>query len=232
MPARNGPPPKLVMSRQASPEADPFDQARYWIDRHDELVGDPRSVGNKARSIQESIEVERRLVQTAGVFADMLDGPKSILDLGCGYGRIAGAFLEHGYDYLGVDVSPAAVGQARESHPRGRFEVGDLRTWTSDLRFGVVSALYVMVHFVEDSEWRAMVTRALDWVAPSGALLLADNFADETVRAAPHVMLRPMSSYVELLGSHGFEFDRDFRDRFLARNRSGAAYWIARRRPA
>ena len=220
------------MSSPESSESEPFDQARYWIERHKELAGDPRSVGNKARSLEESLEVERRLAYTARVLAEMLDGPKSVLDLGCGYGRIAGAFLEHGYEYHGVDVSPAAVAQAQERQPEGQFEVGDLRTWASEHRFGVVSLLYVMVHFVDDSDWRGMVMRALDWVAPAGVLLLADNFADETVRPAPHVVLRPMSSYVELLATQGFEFDLDFRERFLARNRYGSPYWIARRRQA
>jgi len=220
------------MSSPESSESEPFDQARYWIERHEELAGDPRSVGNKARSLEESLEVERRLAYTARVLAEMLDGPKSVLDLGCGYGRIAGAFLEHGYEYHGVDVSPAAVAQAQERQPKGQFEVGDLRTWASEHRFGVVTLLYVMVHFVDGSDWRDMVVRALDRVAPAGVLLLADNFADETVQPAPHVVLRPMSSYVELLATQGFEFDLDFRERFLARNRYGSPYWIARRRQA
>lgn len=227
-PSREG----WTLSSSKSPEGEPFDQARYWIERHKELAGDPRSVGNKARSLEESREVERRLAFTARVLAEMLNGPKSVLDLGCGYGRIAAAFLQGGYDYVGVDVSPAAVAQAQEREPEGQFVVGDLRTWTTDNRFGVVSLLYVLVHFVEDSDWRDMVVRALDWVAPAGGLLLADNFADETIHPAPHVVLRPMSSYVELLATRGFEFDLDFRERFLARNRYGSPYWIARRRQA
>jgi SAM-dependent methyltransferase len=219
------------MGNQVSQETAAFDQARYWIARHEELIGDPRSVGNKGRSAQDSVEIERRLNETAGVLADMLDGPKSILDLGCGYGRVAGDFMACGYDYLGVDVSPTAIDQARQRHPQGQFLVGDLRTWNTDRRFGVVSALYVMVHFIEEPEWRRLLTRALNWVAPSGVLLLADTFAEEKVRPSPHAMLRPLSDYVELLGGYGFELDEDFHERFLVRNRGGAAYWVARRRP-
>jgi SAM-dependent methyltransferase len=218
------------MDEEVSQETSTFDQARYWIARHEELIGDPRSVGNRARSIQDGVEAERRLSETAGVLADMLDGPRSILDLGCGYGRVAAAFQARGYDYLGVDVSPTAIEQARQRHPEGEFLVGDLRSWSTDRRFGVVSALYVMVHFVEDSEWRRMLTRALDWVAPSGVLLLADTFAEEKSRPSPHATVRPLSDYAELLGAHGFELDEDFHERFIVRNRGGAAYWVARHR--
>ena len=109
--------------------------------------------------------------------------------------------------------------------------VGDLRSWTTNRSFGVVSVLYVMVHFVDDSEWRRLLTRALDWVAPSGVLLLADTFAEEKARPSPHATLRPMSDYVELLGAHGFELDQDFHERFVLRNRGGEAYWVARHLP-
>lgn len=217
------------MQNQDAPQTESFDQARYWIERHDELADDPRSVGNRALPRERNVEIEQQAIATAGVLAEMLKVPKSILDLGCGYGRVAGPFVEHGYDYLGVDVSPVAVRQAQERHPAGRFEVGDLRTWTTERRFGVVTALYVMVHFVEESDWHDMLVRALSWVAPTGILLLADEFSDETVRAARHAVQRPLSRYVELLDEQGFEFDEIFRQRFLAHDRRGSAYRFARR---
>ena len=44
----------------------------------------------------------------------------TVLDLGCGWGRLAGAFPAD--RYLGVDVNPAAVSRARSLAPDHRFE--------------------------------------------------------------------------------------------------------------
>jgi SAM-dependent methyltransferase len=191
-----------------------FDQAKYWIDRHEQLTGDPRSVGNLGRSLDDNIAIEQTAVATARILARMLEVPRSILDLGCGYGRTAGPFIEQGYEYFGVDVSQAAV--------------GDLRILNPDRQFGIVAALYVFVHFVDQEEWREVLARALTWVAPSGVLLLAEDLSDETCHPAPHVVRRTFAMYTEVLGEHGFAFDETFRRRFLRRDIRGSAYWVAR----
>lgn len=45
-----------------------------------------------------------------------------VLDVGCGNGSTAAAFLERGCDVLGIDLSESGIAIAREAHPRGRFE--------------------------------------------------------------------------------------------------------------
>jgi SAM-dependent methyltransferase len=206
-----------------------FDQAQYWIDRHQQLAGDPRSVGNLARSLDENVDVERRFTRAAQVLAELVDGPKSILDLGCGYGRAAGPFLAAGYDYHGVDVSPAAIAQARERHPEGRFEVADLRTWSSDRRFGIVAALYVLVHFVADDEWRQTLDRATQWVEPSGVLVLAENFATTESETVAHARPRPRSEYLSVLHRRRFAVDWDLQDQFVDRHGAGGSSFLLAR---
>ena len=49
-----------------------------------------------------------------------LCGAGSVLDLGCGWGRLARAFP--GDKYLGYDINPAAVAEARELAPEHHFE--------------------------------------------------------------------------------------------------------------
>jgi SAM-dependent methyltransferase len=50
----------------------------------------------------------------------------TVLELGCGTGSIADSFLLHGYDYIGVDIDPERVAQARENAPQARFFLADL----------------------------------------------------------------------------------------------------------
>lgn len=59
------------------------------------------------------------------------DAPFSLIDLGCGYGALAGFLKEHHpeatFDYLGLDLSSAMIRRARRRHrgnPAIRFAVG------------------------------------------------------------------------------------------------------------
>jgi ubiquinone/menaquinone biosynthesis C-methylase UbiE len=71
-----------------------------------------------------------------------------VLDVGCGGGRDAVWFLKNGYDYLGVDFSPAMIAQARKACPQAKFAVMD----ASDLKFNPESfdgvwAAVSLLHF-------------------------------------------------------------------------------------
>jgi SAM-dependent methyltransferase len=50
-----------------------------------------------------------------------------VLDAACGFGRFAGALHELGCAAVGVDISPAAIAEARRRCPGPQYVVGDLR---------------------------------------------------------------------------------------------------------
>ena len=92
-----------------------FDQAEYWIARHKRLQRDPRSVGNLAVPLEANVTGERELQQVAAVLAQMFPAG-SVLDIGCGYGRVAHQFIANGHRYTGIDISPDAIAHAK-AHP-------------------------------------------------------------------------------------------------------------------
>lgn len=49
-----------------------------------------------------------------------------VLDAACGFGRFGGALHEHGCRVVGVDVSPAAVAEAKRQRPGPTYVVADL----------------------------------------------------------------------------------------------------------
>lgn len=52
---------------------------------------------------------------------------KRVLELGCGAGNATGFFVERGFEFTGVDISPTAVAWAIERAPPGtKFVVADL----------------------------------------------------------------------------------------------------------
>lgn len=187
-----------------------FNQAEYWMKRHRELAGDPRSVGNVGKSLEENYKGEERIKTTVDCAAQLLSPASTVLDLGCGYGRITDSFLKNGYKYHGVDISPEAIAKARRDYQSATFSVSDLLDWENERTFDVVCALYVFVHFVDDNMWRTMLQRALSWVGPSGSLLIADNFSDVRNQVAQHAVTRPSAEYNEVISCMGFRFDEKF----------------------
>jgi 2-polyprenyl-3-methyl-5-hydroxy-6-metoxy-1,4-benzoquinol methylase len=187
-----------------------FKQAHYWIKRHEDLKGDPRSVGNLSASLEQNKLGEDALIDTVGAIASTLrsDG-SSVLDLGCGYGRVTGAFLKQGFDYTGFEVSPVAIAKARESWPDARFQKKDLLEWEPDEQYDLVTLLYVLVHFVEDSNWSQFFTAAAKSVAPGGYLIIADEFPEQSRKQAKHFVARPLAEYSPLMSECGLSIDSE-----------------------
>ena len=71
---------------------------------------------------------------------DDADYPVSVLDVGCGVGTLYGYLRDTDRlgDYLGVDLLPDMIQQARIAYPEGRFEAMDLLEAPEDWRFDLV----------------------------------------------------------------------------------------------
>jgi SAM-dependent methyltransferase len=82
-------------------------------------------------------------------------GPGTILDFGCGIGRLAGCFDPR--QYVGVDVSELAIARARENWPLHKFYVVGNDHWFPTTK-GVTLAHTVLLH-VPDADLAAVVER-------------------------------------------------------------------------
>ncbi len=184
-----------------------FDQAGYWIKRHEDLADDPRSVGNLAATRDQNQAGELALIDTVGAFARQV-GPevRSVLDLGCGYGRVTGAFLGAGIAYTGRDISAEALTRARRDWPAAEFIETNLLHWTPGQTYDLVCVLYVLVHFVDDADWARFFAAAADSVAEGGLLLIADVFPDVRGGAA-HYVARPFADYAPLAERAGLNHE-------------------------
>ena len=155
---------------------DDFDQSKYWIDRHRRLKGDPRSVGNLARTLEQNQSAERRIKHWVGCAARGLKPYRSVLDVGCGYGRTASAFCNEGYEYTGIDVSSVAIDAARKNEPRGSYQLGSALDTDFGRKFDLIVVLYVFVHFVDDEEWLKLISKLSATLTPGGGLLSPTSF--------------------------------------------------------
>jgi SAM-dependent methyltransferase len=183
-----------------------YNQTQYWIERHKHWCQDPRSVGNLAATLEENIKGEALWQQVAGAVAEILP-VGSVLDIGCGYGRVAREFIMKGHRYTGLDVSPEAIARARIEHSTGKFICADLSQWKPLRRYDAILAFYVYINFVDDPTWRSIVEKTLMWLAPKGVLVMADAIVDTRQQLGQHVVTRPLEEYEEIFAGWGFRFD-------------------------
>jgi len=113
-------------------------------------------------------------------FAEQVRGldNHSVVDAGCGPGRIAAYLAAAGLDVRGIDLSPAMVSVAQNAYPSIHFAVGSLEALdASPGSLGGIVAWSSLIH--TPPERRAAVlesfARAL---APGGLLLLAFQVGD------------------------------------------------------
>ena len=97
----------------------------------------------------------------------------ALLDVGCGPGHEAHYWSEHGFDVVGVDISPEMVALARRNYADVRFVVCDLfDVATLGTKFAAVWCAYVLLHVGQDDLGRALdALRSV--LAPGGLLFIA-----------------------------------------------------------
>jgi SAM-dependent methyltransferase len=86
----------------------------------------------------------------------------TVLELGCGAGRLTGYLIEIADKAHGIDISPAMIAHCRAAYPDGAFEVGDLRELShfADGSFDAVLAPYNALDVLGDDE-RGRVLREI-----------------------------------------------------------------------
>lgn len=98
-------------------------------------------------------------------------GPSSVLDAGCGTGRVAIELARRGCDVAGVDLDEPFIAKAQAKAPDLDFRLGDLSVVQLDRTFdAVVMAGNVMI-FVKPGTEAAVITNMANHVSPGGHLI-------------------------------------------------------------
>jgi SAM-dependent methyltransferase len=97
--------------------------------------------------------------------------PATVLDAGCGTGRVAIELTRHGIDVVGVDVDPSMLAEARRLAPAIEWHEADLTELVLGRRFDVVVLAGNVVLFTRPGTEAALVAACARHVAPGGALV-------------------------------------------------------------
>lgn len=98
-------------------------------------------------------------------------GPASVLDAGCGTGRVAIELARRGLEVEGVDLDEAMLAAARRKAPHVRWNLGDLVDVDLGRRFEVVVLAGNVMIFLKPGTEAAVVANMARHLAPGGTLV-------------------------------------------------------------
>ncbi|HXT36337.1 MAG TPA: class I SAM-dependent methyltransferase [Chloroflexota bacterium] len=131
-------------------------------------------VGNTdAESYDAAYETRAATGQNVHGEADFVErhGPRSVLDAGCGTGRLARELARRGLETVGVDLDPRMLAVARQKALDLEWHVGDLAAINLGRTFdAVVLAGNVMI-FVTPGTEAAVLTNLDRHLLPNGLLI-------------------------------------------------------------
>lgn len=113
-------------------------------------------------------------------------GPRSVLDAGCGTGRVAIELARRGIDVVGVDLDPVMLAAARRKAPQLDWVEGDLATVELGRRFDTVVAAGNVMIFLTPGTEAAVVANLARHLGPGGLLVAGFSLTDDGLSLADY----------------------------------------------
>ena len=117
-----------------------------------------------------------KLTEVFVALVQKLDGVRSICDLGCGNGHIAGRLGLHGYEVTGIDASRSGIGIAQRAYPSATFIEATIDRGLENFGlpgFDLVISSDVIEHLYRPSD---LVEAAYSLLKPGAYLLLGTPY--------------------------------------------------------
>ena len=105
------------------------------------------------------------------------NGARTVLDVGCGPGRLSAGLASRGFAVTGIDPQPAAVEAARAAVADARFEVAGAQALPFDDASFDAAVFLNSLHHVPEPLMRGALAEALRVIGPARALIVIEPLA-------------------------------------------------------
>ncbi len=110
--------------------------------------------------------------------------PATVLDAGCGAGRVAIELARRGIEVVGVDFDDDLLAHARRLAPDLDWRCADLATLDLDRRFDLIVQAGNVLNFCRPPDGSSIVARCAEHLQPGGRLLVGFEVEVEVEREA------------------------------------------------
>ena len=143
-----------------------------WADETDDRASDYDDAWEERAAAGESVHGEADLVRwLLQEHGQLSVRPPSVLDAGCGTGRVAIELARHGVDVVGVDLDDGMLDRARAKAPDLDWRLDDVTTMDLGRRFDLVVFAGNVLVFVEPGTEEAAVATAAAHLRVGGLLV-------------------------------------------------------------
>lgn len=130
----------------------------------------------------------------------------SVLDVGCGYGRVLGYMYQKGYrDLSGIDVSAELIEQAKVLCPTATYYTQDIEHIQLKQKYDLILVMGVIEYILTDQGQKEFFRRMNETLAPNGHLLLETFVLDSTNNTQYLRGLWKSGHWGRLTNAKGFE---------------------------
>jgi SAM-dependent methyltransferase len=127
--------------------------------------------------------------------------PTSVLDAGCGTGRVAMELGARGIDVVGVDLDPEMLAAARDKAPGISWHLADLLSVNLDRTFEMVALPGNVMIFVSPGTEAAVVGNLVRHLEPGGVMIAGFQISQDRLA---------IDDYDRICASHGLSLSDRF----------------------
>ncbi len=180
----------------------------YWERRHRTFRTSHEAVGHIGLSAQANATqyaTKRKLILDAIGRYLSVNYHTTLLDAGCGIGLLTRHFVEAGFRVVGADFCAGAIERAKAENGEAEFVVSALSSLDLGRRFDVVVVADVLLHVVDNAEWRLTLSALTRHLTPGGVFVILDWFEEDADDLGEHVRPRAVHRYRDVLDEFGCE---------------------------